>query len=123
MSVRACCLLAAFGFIDGRWVLHDVGHVRDKGELLTRANWDAASVAAPEALEVADGEREELVADASLDMFLLGLILMQVSSSHTLPLLPLLLPRLLPHETPSHRGEDAAMMPPPRPACALSKLL
>ena len=40
-------------------------------------------VPAPEAQALADGEEEELVADASLDIFLLGLLLFEVYMQDT----------------------------------------
>jgi hypothetical protein len=68
----------AFGFIHGRWVLHDLTHVCQKGQVLTLDNWNASAVPAPEATLVADGLVDSLEADASVDMFLLGLILLKV---------------------------------------------
>jgi len=68
----------AFGFLHGRWILHDLGDLREKGTVLTASSWNAKVVPAPEAQALADGEEEELVADASLDIFLLGLLLFEV---------------------------------------------
>ena len=68
----------AFGFIHGRWVLHDLTHVCHKGQVLTLDNWNASAVPAPEATLVSDGLVDSLEADASMDMFLLGLILFKV---------------------------------------------
>jgi len=68
----------AFGFLDGRWILHDLADLQEKGHVLTAHTWNAAAVPAPEAQALALGIEDELVADPAIDMFLLGLILFQV---------------------------------------------
>ena len=68
----------AFGMLNGRWVLHDLADVRETGAVLTRENWSPHLVMAPEAQALAAGEEEHLAAHASIDMFLLGLIIYEV---------------------------------------------
>ena len=50
MTSKARC--AAYA---GRWVLHDLGDVRERGEMLTNNNWHAAAVTAPEAQVCVEG--------------------------------------------------------------------
>lgn len=68
----------AFGMLNGRWVLHDLADVRETGAVLTRENWSPHLVMAPEAQALAAGEEDQLAAHASIDMFLLGLIIYEV---------------------------------------------
>ncbi len=68
----------AFGFLDGRWILHDLADLQERGHVLTARTWNAAAVPAPEAQALALGIEDELQAHPAIDMFLLGLILFQV---------------------------------------------